>query len=381
MEIDMTDPPIFILYPYIRIEYHNKGYYKVYNLMLDMQYVVSQKLFQLMQFCSTGKTLEQVRSRFPADIIKEALDKKLIVTTTYLYEAVHLKYVEIEINSGCNYQCQFCPNSGIKHFENKIMPLNTFQSVIDQIQQISSIKHVTVNFYNEPTIDPYFIQRVDMIRKAQLHLTLYTNGSCLTEDKLTALANLGQYLNKIEINLPSLDMEEYKKITGNINLQGVLENIQQAYTMHLPVGIIVNGHLKKQFQWTKKIKAALKGSIQSAVPSCLNDRAGNVKNEYAQNIAIKDAYLAGCHILKNSVIVLWDGSVTICCNDYNRENIIGNIQKENLADIVHSEKYKDICNQVQGLVEADKSFICRKCYYAKCALDIKKDLLDFLNKQ
>ena len=45
-----------------------------------------------------------------------------------------------------------------------------------------------------------------------------------------------------------------------------------------------------------------------------------------------------CYYIWHSMIVLWNGDVTICCRDFNGDYVLGNIMEKTLAEMWNSKK-------------------------------------------
>ncbi|MDR1910965.1 MAG: SPASM domain-containing protein, partial [Helicobacteraceae bacterium] len=56
-----------------------------------------------------------------------------------------------------------------------------------------------------------------------------------------------------------------------------------------------------------------------------------------------------------------DGSVSICCFDYNRELIIGNILNDSFETIINSEKTKQIQKILSSENVLNSDLICKNC--------------------
>ena len=59
-----------------------------------------------------------------------------------------------------------------------------------------------------------------------------------------------------------------------------------------------------------------------------------------------------CHILSS-------GDVVLCCMDWYREHILGNVNDNTLSQIWNSESYLTIREKIRH--STNKSFICNKC--------------------
>ena len=97
----------------------------------------------------------------------------------------------------------------------------------------------------------------------------------------------------------------------------------------------------------------------------MQDRAGNL-DQSAQNLA---------HVTKhgrircsraaamNHFVLLPDGSLALCCNDFGLKYIVGNLNESSYEQILHGEEMNRIWSSMSAA--EDDGFICRKCFYAE----------------
>ena len=75
------------------------------------------------------------------------------------------------------------------------------------------------------------------------------------------------------------------------------------------------------------------------------------------------------------MIIGWNGDIILCCNDYYKNNVYGNLSEGTIEEILHSEKAITMRKRVFGEIQTNDEFLCRKCWHMKLA---KKQRADFL---
>lgn len=109
--------------------------------------------------------------------------------------------------------------------------------------------------------------------------------------------------------------------------------------------------LKAKFYWTWKGVDV----VSAATP---NDRAGNV--------AINDPYPrvegTACKDSRDTewLHVLWNGDVVLCCQDWRREQVLGNLSKDSIEEVYNNSRYEQVRDYIRG-AKTPKEFICRRC--------------------
>ena len=63
----------------------------------------------------------------------------------------------------------------------------------------------------------------------------------------------------------------------------------------------------------------------------------------------------------NSATILSNGDVVACCMDWRREEVLGNIYKDPIYKIWHSDKYNEFRAKVYRKAAAPDNFLCKRC--------------------
>lgn len=118
---------------------------------------------------------------------------------------------QIEVTAHGNWGCRFCPvASDPKPRETMSMPL--FTEIVEKLSHCGTISFVTFHFFNEPTLDKHFAERLDVLREYGMKLSFFTNGSGFTE-KLLKLLESG-VLHHLVFNVSTTDAEEFRMLTN-----------------------------------------------------------------------------------------------------------------------------------------------------------------------
>lgn len=303
-------------------------------------------------------------------LISDLVQRKWLKTPKDLCSEYRLYSGEIEITAHCNWGCSFCPVS-VTPKTKEIMPMSLFTEIIKKLSDHNQVRYVTFHFFNEPTLDPFFIDRLEVLRKNNLKLALYTNASALTPKKIQGIIDSGVMYHLI-VNLPSLNEDEFNNLTGSRTYKQSLHNFEFAVqAKQFPVSLSVNGVGDDLQRNVARLKTQYEpyGVEVNASDTC--DRAGTLSGEYAQNIYV-DGRLRGCNWPVNHAYFSVRGELFICCNDYHQREVYGHINDGSLHDVMSSPKAIQIRQRVFGVEDAPANYICRTCHDQK---------LDFANRQ
>jgi radical SAM protein with 4Fe4S-binding SPASM domain len=269
--------------------------------------------------------------------------------------------VQIETASRCNAHCDFCPYQETSQlFPAGTMDDGLFYKILDELATFRP-QMVAPYLNNEPLLDKKITQRIRAIRNAlpDTFIDFSTNASALTPriaDELTS-PELG--IDEIKLNMPSADPSEYERIMG-LRYERTVENtrsfIARAKEKKFPgrYRIIIVGSATPQDErfWQQEgieVKVYRKlsrgGAIDTGTPA--KDHVNGCKYDRE----------------KEWMHVLHTGEVVLCCMDWYKEHVLGNLKESTVSHVWNSERYSAIRKRVAD--STDKSFICNKCEWGK----------------
>ncbi len=144
-------------------------------------------------------------------------------------ENIQVHVLDMEINGGCNYKCQMCPQSlGREKEFLKKLPFDLFEKVVDDGMQYG-LQTVTLHGSGEPTLNKDFPRYVQSVKDRGLQCISFTNGKKLTEKLSNELIAAG--IDILRLSCIGYDLETYTKWMegGDYNL--VRANAKRFCTM------------------------------------------------------------------------------------------------------------------------------------------------------
>lgn len=344
----------YITTPYVFVEQDEY----IFNMLGYRREPLGKSMFSFLTYCKTAKSEKDLQSKYDINIIQEAIKKKYICDPTDIYSIHDICLIEIETTNYCNFKCSYCPVKFYPYIDKITMDMKKFTTILNQVKK-AGVKNVTFNFFNEPTIDPFFEYRLREVKKYNLVLTLHTNGSNLSERIIRLLIEYKSNINMIRINIPSLNSDIYYRMTGFQLNSKLLDRIDSLRLSGIPIELVLNGTRGEINKNLPLFYEKYPRNIIFSIPS--HDRAGILKNKYFQNVQVSGE-LFGCDRLLNTINVTTNGDVTICCNDYFKKYIIGNLLNNSLEEIMKSDKAQSIRKMVFGN-DSPSDFLCRHCSY------------------
>ncbi len=278
------------------------------------------------------------------------------------------KYLSIQTTSLCNAHCVFCPYEQIKDlFPKKIMTESLFRKIIDECSQHKNIERIILYLNNEPLTDPYLVGRINYAKQkapwANIHILV--NGSLLTGRLSQDL--IDSKLDWIGISLHGIKKETIEKTMGlnyDSTFARVLSFIEKAKAKRNIKDFIMVTFLRHKYLTPEEKEEAIKFWQEEGIERISYfdgpiSRAGNVKDLPR----VRHEKINGCtSIWANEMVhIVEDGNVVLCCMDWRREVILGNINRQNIYQIWNSRHYQDIRDKRDGRKESPANFICKRC--------------------
>ena len=273
-----------------------------------------------------------------------------------------------EITNLCNLDCSFCHGTCR---EGGFISLDKFKSYAKKVAPFTD--YVYLHVMGEPLLHPQLGEIIDAASHAGLKASITTNGTLL-EEKLPLLLKKASKLYKISISLHSfeansgVDMDGYldvcfraAKALGQAGVISVLrlwnlEGLSQSKPENSENGNILN-RLKEYFPdpW---------------VTTRSGERIGDrIYLEWGEkfdwpDLSAPDYGSQGyCYALKDQVAVLFDGRVVPCCLDADGIMELGDLNTQDLAEILSSEKAALIAHGFANRTRVHP--LCRHCGFAR----------------
>ncbi len=274
--------------------------------------------------------------------------------------------IQIQTQTGCNGRCVFCPNEQFiqAHLPIGRMPEELFRSIIDQLAVLKPHR-IMPYLQNEPLLDERLPDFIQYIHKKMPDVTslVVTNGTRLTNEMGERLIASG--LKRLKVSLQSLNDEVNRELMGYpatpvvenvINFSMVLK--KKKSKMDFRVSAIVTSKNEKEIENMKKFWK--KHGIR-LVLSSLENRGGNIGNILELSNTPEIQLRRGCIRPTRDMCILFNGQVVLCCVDWLRTVILGDLKEKSITEIWNSQRLQMIR---EGLKMEDCCHlpeICRNC--------------------
>ena len=276
------------------------------------------------------------------------------------------KTIQIETFSGCNAACIFCD---WKINKEKVprgkMSDELFRKIIDECA-LHSVQRISPFLTNEPLLDKTLEDKLIYTREKipRIRLVLNTNGSLLSEKRVRSLVD-SQTLDTIYISFQGITKDAYEKSMVGLDFDHTLSNV------NFLIDYLREKNLKRPKVRITMVKTKL---IEDQIPAALSywedrgvdatytvfqNRAGTVDEARDLATARLKKYV-NCERPFRETGITFDGQMLLCCIDYARQTVLGDVRERSIAEIWNDERVVDLRRLfLEGNLNEIQS--CRRC--------------------
>jgi radical SAM protein with 4Fe4S-binding SPASM domain len=238
-----------------------------------------------------------------------------------------------------------------------------FYRIIDQMAQHPGTALVPF-FRGESMLHPQFLELLTYARRRDIApIQFTTNATRMTPEISRVLVDLE--IDFISFSLDSVDPQVYAAVRRGAKLETVLERIQyfcdyrrqqQADKPRIQVSVVSTRATAAGVQdfvsyWRNEVdrvrvyeEHSQDGNFGSLASSC--DRQSPQRQ--------------ACHKPFTDMVVYWDGGVALCNHDWDRQNLLGNLRRQSIAEVWNGANYRTIRKaHSQDIDRLEK--LCRNC--------------------
>ena len=270
--------------------------------------------------------------------------------------------LQIQTQSFCNGRCSICPYPIVsKKLDQGTMQWDLYLKIANESASEPLLSAVVYELHNEPLLDKRIFDCVKYFKSINVNKRcgLVTNGELLDKFSLTDI--MQSNLDYLSISLNAHSKEMYESINNGLDYDNVMKNISY---------LLSNNYTKQKlslsFIFTEKnvhevyqaVQYWNKRGVRTRVMGLVN-RAGTLDNY--ERLRLKTGYhgkpfltqlwrrlmfrlrgVIGCHLPFCHMNILFNGDVIICCHDWNRATVVGNVKTSSLKEIWNSKKMNEI---------------------------------------
>lgn len=284
---------------------------------------------------------------------------------SYQFDFARNPSMEITTKMGCAINCKYCPQDVLlrNYFktgkEAKMLTFEAFKTCLDKMPQDTLIIFAG---FTEPFFNPECLKMVLYAGERGHKMNMYTTLQGMTKNVFDQIKNIR--FEEFVLHIP--DDEKYSNIP-----------ITEEYLELLDIVIAAkkaNGEDFVEYACShgtvpEIIKKHLKNKVRIFIS--LSDRAGNL-DASDDNKVFSKRNVTGrlrCEQMQtlNHNILLPDGRVVLCCQDWGMKHVLGNLLEQSYEEVVNSEEAQRVKRCMGD--RFDNSILCRNCNMAYIVTD------------
>ncbi len=273
--------------------------------------------------------------------------------------------IQIETNTACNATCVMCPYPEVsKEMKPGRMDAQLYEKILGECATEPAVWRLEPFLNNEPFTDVRMVDWIAMAKQRVPHaiVTVTTNGSLVTPKITDRLIHSG--LDAIWFSFNGATKETYEQIMG-LSFDQVKKNIDylldkrpaslRVYTNMIDT-VPMRGEIAENVRyWQSR-------GVQSGSSPFVN-RAGNVRNFDELNYRAHSAQPARlCELLYRKMYIGYNGDVLLCCMDWRRRVVLGNVRERSLREIWLGDRYQHY-RQLHEEGRVNELELCSTCSY------------------
>jgi len=295
----------------------------------------------------------------------------------------------LELTNRCNFDCEFCPNGSMTRRRGR-MDDALARRLLDEIADKRLCRWVNLSLMGEPLLHPELLAIAEHGVRLGLSIHLITNLSLLNSENLRRLLELPIAHLALSLQTPTQEGFGLKNAPGRFSLEQSMEAIDLAVrtklesgspteiTIHLlttrlerPRGRALLESTRQRLALTHRFRErarvwARQFSLSGPQPPPFREPLrfwlgldGFVPLLPGVGLCFKRATLwantllvggaevepranATCQLALDTLGILWDGSLTLCCLDFDGVLSFGSTAEHSISEVLQSDAYRNL---------------------------------------
>lgn len=309
--------------------------------------------------------VDQIKQSRPGQMYVPAWDGERIVPRRVVIETVY----------GCNARCGMCPISQDAVRPQGVMPWDGFCRLVDALlPHKEQIDMVDLFGLGEPLLDPQLCDRVAYLKRHGFRrLAISTNAQLLTPDRARAVLATG--IETIIVSIDGLSAATHEAIRRRTRFERVRAQTEAAVAvrdqLNAPTRFIlrfihqpINAHEWAGYRrhWASVLSPDRGDRIERYDMHDWSGQVGGAGNGGGEG-AHKDHWIGdmACHHVFEKMVVLSDGSMSLCFEDiYAAQFGLGNVFEDDAIDLFNSARFNKL-RRIHAGGKRRNLRLCRDC--------------------
>ncbi|PIN75798.1 hypothetical protein COV17_03575 [Candidatus Woesearchaeota archaeon CG10_big_fil_rev_8_21_14_0_10_36_11] len=304
-------------------------------------------------------------------------------------DAEYPKTIMFEVTNACNLRCKMCYHKDMKR-KIGFMSEELFRKVITEAKELG-IENVALYTTGESFLHTKIFDFITIAKEAGMkYVYITTNGQVLDDNKIHKI--IESRLDSIKFSIDSGAKESYESIRVNAKWDKLVENIQKLRKLRdekkSTLGIFASFVIMKEnYNDLLNYNNVFGKIVDQTLFNIVSNQGSQVDDSSLPleiDSKLKDIMLpkekwAPCNLLWNRFIVNYDGTLTVCCVDFEAKLTYGDLNISTLKECWNNDKLKCLRK-----IHLEKNFcllpMCHDCDRIKMDTELRKSLVSDLLK-
>lgn len=269
--------------------------------------------------------------------------------------------LQIQTVNRCNYTCPMCPYPDVAGGREGVkMDGELYTRLIEEVRAAKRRVKLCLMLQNEPLLDKRFVEFLDYAHKAEdavSSISTVSNGSVLSPQLMDTLLSYERFFLTISVN--ATDPKRYAEIHGKDfweRIHGLLNGWEGA-RRRVRLSFVLDANSIEAGKTFQSYWGALGYSVRF-VP--INARV-DTQTDNARVHELDESY-GHCHYPVDTLNVLADGNVILCCNDWKHLDRYGNLRQSSISEVWNSPEMSRLRRAaIDGTLRDNP--MCKGCDY------------------
>jgi radical SAM protein with 4Fe4S-binding SPASM domain len=270
--------------------------------------------------------------------------------------------VDIEVTSSCDADCIMCPRKRMSRNPGP-MALPLFRKIVDEAVSLG-VRELVLNGYGEISTLRNYRDYLGYIRERSrsIRIVVNTNGMRMREEIASAYVEFG--VDLVNIAIDGATPETFESIRKDLKLDTVEANVRQLIAIrnaahsNRPFILVNMIYMPENAHETDLFLEKWTGVADHAGIVGMVSRVGSVPAPIV-NRSLKSKPVP-CFLPWRQLPILSDGTVALCCDDWNGQANLGNIADHSIEEIWHNHQRRNLRRlHMEG--QAGEIDLCRVC--------------------
>lgn len=235
-----------------------------------------------------------------------------------LARAAGLLSANLELTNACNLRCVICPTGNGRMQRGKgLMREETFALALSGAGRL---EFVLLFQWGEPLLHPRFAELARRARATGARTLLTTNGTLLDAPRIAGLLNSG--VDRVTVSIDG-DARTHEAVRG-VPLARTLEGLER----------LVAERDRRRSGTAIDVSMVVSPETESASAAFRDAYAGRVDRVQTIPLLTHGPRRTRCREpWRGGLVVLRDGTVTVCCVDHDGVLAVGHVERDRLSDL------------------------------------------------